>query len=70
MKRLIGFAFVVGLLVLMVSSVSVAGASAPQTVSGTWQLGSVLSSSVQPVGRICIIQLEDTLNYKCFMVFC
>lgn len=51
------------LLAVMVSSASVAGASASQAVSGTWQIGGILSSSTQPVGSICILDLEDTLNW-------
>src|SRR5690349_14111279 len=64
MKRLFGFAVVMGLLMLMVSSVSVVGASASQAVSGTWQIGSILSSTAKPVGGICILELEDTLTYQ------
>ena len=63
MKRLFVLGVVLGLLVVMVSSVSVVGASGFQAVSGTWQIGSVLSSSVQPAGGNCIIELDDTLNW-------
>lgn len=64
MKRLFVFAAVLGLLIMMVSGVSVVGASAAQAVSGTWQIGSILSSSAEPVGRSCIINLDDTLNWQ------
>jgi hypothetical protein len=64
LKRLFVFAVVLGLLVVMVSSVSVVGASASQAVSGAWQIGSIISSSVQPVGGNCIIELVDTANFQ------
>ena len=64
MKRLFVFAVVLGLLVVMVSSVSVVGASASQAVSGAWQIGSIISSSAQPVGENCIIELVDTVNFQ------
>ncbi len=62
MKRL--FAIVLGLLVVMVSSVSVVGASASQTVNGTWQIGTIFSSSAHPVGKYCAIEMDDTLNWQ------
>ena len=64
MKRLFVFAVVLGLLVVMVSSVAVVGASASQAVSGDWQISSIISSSVQPVGENCIIELVDTVNFQ------
>jgi uncharacterized protein DUF3224 len=64
MKRLFVFAIVLGLLVVMVSSVSVVGASASQPVSGAWQLTSIISSSAQPVDGNCIIELVDTASFQ------
>ena len=64
MKRLFGLTVVLGLLVAMVSSVSVVGASASQAVSGGWQLTSILSASSQPVGGNCITELLDTAGFQ------
>ena len=64
MKRLFVFAVVLGLLTVMVSSVSVVGASASEAVSGTWQIGSSLSWLPQQVGGVCIIEAVDTLNWQ------
>ena len=63
MKRLTMLAVVLGLLVVIVSSVSVVGASASQAVSGSWQFGSLSPISAQPVGGNCIIELGYTQNY-------
>lgn len=51
-------------LVLLVGSVSVVGASAPQAVSGTWQFVSITPISAQPVDGNCIIELEATLDFQ------
>lgn len=64
MKRLFALVVVLGALVVMVSSVSVAGASASQAVSRTWQIGSILATTAQPVGRNCVIEMDDTLNWQ------
>jgi hypothetical protein len=63
-KRLLMFAVVLGLLVVMVSGGSVAGATASQAVNGTWQVGNLVSRSTQPVGGNCIIDLVTTLNWQ------
>ena len=61
MKRLFALAVV---LVVLVSSMSVVGATASQAVSGTWQLASIISASAQPVGENCIIELVDTASFQ------
>jgi len=63
LKRLSAFVVVLGLLVVMVISVSVVGASASQVVSGDWQFGSISPISAQPVGDNCIIELDYTQSY-------
>ena len=64
MKRLFAFVVVLGLLVVMASSVSVVGASASQAVSGGWQLTGIISASSQPVGGNCITELLDTASFQ------
>ncbi len=61
MKRLVVLTVV---LVALVSSVSVVGASDSQPVNGTWQISSIISSSVQPVAGNCIIELVDTVDFQ------
>jgi hypothetical protein len=61
LKRLSVFAVVLALLVLAVSSAS---ASDSQSVSGTWQFGSLTPISAQPVAGNCIIELGYTQNYQ------
>ncbi len=65
MKRLFGFAVVLVLLVVMVSSVAVVGATAPQAISGDWQFASVtpISAQLTDDGN-CIIELAYTQNYQ------
>ena len=65
MKRIFEFAVVLGLLVVMVSSVTVVGASDSQAVNGTWQIASVIPISAQPVdGGNCIIEAVAISNLQ------
>ena len=64
MKRIFEFALVLGLLVVMISSVAVVGASDSQAVSGTWQFTSVTPLSAQPAGENCIVVLAYTQAYQ------
>jgi hypothetical protein len=64
LKRLFGLAAGLALLAAMVITVSVASASESQPVSGVWQLTSIISSSAQPVGPNCIVELVDTVGFQ------
>jgi hypothetical protein len=64
MKRLFVLATVLVLLVVMVSSVAVVGASQSQAISGDWQFVSLTPISAQPVDGNCIIELAYTQNYQ------
>lgn len=64
MKRIFVFVMALALLVVMVSGASVAGASASQTVSGTWKIVSAVPVSANPVGRNCIVELVATSAFE------
>jgi hypothetical protein len=64
MKRLFVLTTVVVLLAFIGGGVSVVGASPSQPISGSWGLGSIISSSVRPVDGNCIIELVDTVVFQ------
>src|SRR5262245_50090239 len=63
MKRLL-IAFAMVLVVVMVSSVAVVGASPSQGINGDWQFSSVTPISARPVDGNCILELAYTQNYQ------